>query len=168
MHRVKHYFERILNNLSTRGRESLRENRRRVVGCWKIRMRGCNERERTVVKMRKKKFKARYTLLIGGDLLFVAERNFVGGLRESIVVRDRRGWENVAVYTRLFPCCYRWKKKKLSVTFYADSSLSLLLSGRKINQIYICLNLSSFQTNFPKFYLGRKFGILQNHLVIRL
>lgn len=113
MHRVKHYFERILNNLSTRGRESLRENRRRVVGCWKIRMRGCNERERTVVKMRKKKFKARYTLLIGGDLLFVAERNFVGGLRESIVVRDRRGWENVEVYTRLFPCCYRWKKKKI-------------------------------------------------------
>lgn len=122
MHRVKHYFERILNNLSTRGRESLRENRRRVVGCWKIRMRGCNERERTVVKMRKKKFKARYTLLIGGDLLFVAERNFVGGLREPIVVRDRRGWENVEVYTRLFPCCYRWKKKN----YLSHSTLILL------------------------------------------
>lgn len=64
---------------------------------------------------------------------------------------------------------YRWKKKKLSITCYADSSLPLLLSNRKINQIYICLNLSSFETNFPKFYPGRKFGILKiKYLVIRL
>lgn len=43
---------------------------------------------------------------LGGDLLFVAERNYSWvRLRgcEPIAMRDRIGRENVQVYTRLFP-----------------------------------------------------------------